>query len=446
MHSDLRLGRCLAAVILAAGLAVPVWGMTGPTASAASLTAGAEDVRPDSEGWVRRVRPVEPQARLTAADIALPASVRLADRAASPRTVYLARLLKGVERSPYVLYGHQNDLHHKANASAASPSDTFIDVGDYPAVSGFDFQALEHGEFELTPAEQQQGLTLIEKMARICESGDQQGVLFTASAHMPNFAVVAKRGRKDGAYDYTGYTTPVVEGDVVRRIMPGGDLNECYRGYLDMMADMGKRLAQKDIPLIVRLFHENDGSWFWWGAAHCTPEQYVALYRYTVEYLRDVKGVHNFLYAYSPGGPVRSRADFLERYPGDAYVDIIGFDTYQRDGQSDAEFQRLVGDSLDVLHDFAARHHDKIVALTETGLIEDGHALRQHGSAGKHWFTGMQRMLGQHPVSYFMTWSNDDAKTFFEPFMVDDERGHELINEFVDFYNMPGSIFAHQLP
>ncbi|MCE6997947.1 glycoside hydrolase family 26 protein [Saccharothrix sp. S26] len=56
------------------------------------------------------------------------------------------------------------------------------------------------------------------------------------------------------------------------------------------------------IPNIYRPFHENSGSWFRWGAAHASPAEYVELFRYTVEYLRDVKGVHNFLYAYSPGG------------------------------------------------------------------------------------------------------------------------------------------------
>jgi mannan endo-1,4-beta-mannosidase len=28
------------------------------------------------------------------------------------------------------------------------------------------------------------------------------------------------------------------------------------------------------------------------------------------------------------------------------------------------------------------------------------------------------------------------------PYMVDDNRGHEMINEFTDFYNAPESIFA----
>ena len=70
-------------------------------------------------------------------------------------------------------------------------------------------------------------------------------------------------------------------------------------------------VQKADVPVICRLFHENDGSWFWWGAAYCSPSQYKNLFRYTEEYLRDVKGLHNLLYAYSPGGPFTDAADYL---------------------------------------------------------------------------------------------------------------------------------------
>ena len=55
---------------------------------------------------------------------------------------------------------------------------------------------------------------------------------------------------------------------------------------------------------------------------------YQALWRMTVEYLRDEKGLHNLLYVYSPD-VFETEAEYLERYPGDAYVDVLGSDDYQ---------------------------------------------------------------------------------------------------------------------
>ena len=93
------------------------------------------------------------------------------------------------------------------------------------------------------------------------------------SCHMPNFADVAERPLVGGKYryDYTGYSPNNTSGNVVQRIVPGGDLNAVYNGYLDMVADFLAILQKNDVPVIFRPFHENNGSWFWWGAAHCTP-------------------------------------------------------------------------------------------------------------------------------------------------------------------------------
>ena len=86
-----------------------------------------------------------------------------------------------------------------------------------------------------------------------------------------------------------------------------------------------------------RPFHEATGSWFWWGAAFCDAETYKSVYKYTVEYLRDKKEVHNFLYLYGPGSEAVSEEEYGIRYPGDEYVDVIGFDMYDMDPVDDKE-------------------------------------------------------------------------------------------------------------
>ena len=75
----------------------------------------------------------------------------------------------------------------------------------------------------------------------------------------------------------------------MNQILPGGKYNKVYTAYLDMIADYAKQVKS---AVLFRPFHENTGSWFWWGAAFCDPETYKNIFRYTVEYLRDTKNVH----------------------------------------------------------------------------------------------------------------------------------------------------------
>lgn len=57
--------------------------------------------------------------------------------------------------------------------------------------------------------------------------------------------------------------------------------------------------------------------------------------------MRDTKGVHNMIYVYSPSNTgVSSVKDFEERYPGDAYVDLVGFDMYDRKPADDGVFMK----------------------------------------------------------------------------------------------------------
>jgi mannan endo-1,4-beta-mannosidase len=92
--------------------------------------------------------------------------------------------------------------------------------------------------------------------------------------------------------------------------------------------------------MIFRPYHEFDGDWFWWGKAHCTIEEFKLLWRFTVSYLRDSLDVHNFIYAFSPDCKFNNEAEYLERYPGDEWVDMVGVDDYAdfgRDGRYNLE-------------------------------------------------------------------------------------------------------------
>ena len=81
------------------------------------------------------------------------------------------------------------------------------------------------------------------------------------------------------------------------------------------------------------------------GKNHCPADELMQLYRFTETYLRDVKNVHNLLYAFNTDR-FGSEAEYLERYPGDEYVDVIGFDIYQRGNTDSAKFIDETGRAL----------------------------------------------------------------------------------------------------
>jgi len=397
------------------------------------------------DGYVNhKVKPAK-QAVVAPAALQIPSEVKLVDAQASARTAQLYAYMRGIADSPYVLYGHQNELHKKVTTLPV-PSDTYAVVKDNAAVIGVDGLALTGDELDLTDAEKAAGVTYAQKLAGIVIPVAQKGAIVTMSCHMPNFDLVSKKPKVDGHYDYSTYSPNVTSGDVVRRILPGGDLNAVYRGYLDMVADFAGRLQAADVPIIFRPFHENNGSWFWWGAAYCSASEYKNLFRYTVEYMRDVKGLHNLLYAYSPGGPFADTADYNSRYPGDGYIDITGFDVYHRDPAKGDDWMQGFADTMQVVQDFAQAHH-KLAAVTETGILvgQKGGALARTGNQRLDWFNEALKTISPYQMAYFMTWSNFSEDNFDEPYMVSAKRGHEMIDGFTRFYNAPESVFAGQL-
>src|SRR5690606_26600737 len=114
------------------------------------------------------------------------------------------------------------------------------------------------------------------------------------------------------------------------------------------------------VPVIFRPFHEHTGSWFWWGADYCTPEEYKEFWRLTVEYLQR-KQVNNLLFCYSTDY-FNDERHYLERYPGDDYVDILGFDAYHRNApESNFDFIGDVRRMGSVLKKLAQRSEERRV-------------------------------------------------------------------------------------
>ena len=224
----------------------------------------------------------------------------------------------------------------------------------------------------------------------------------------------------------------IKDSTVVKSILPGGINHQKFVGWLDKVSAFISSLQTADnvkVPILFRPWHENTGSWFWWGEQLCTPDEYKALWEMTVNHFR-LNGVNNILYAYSPGTEPKDTAQYLERYPGDEMVDVIGLDTYQFNRNI---FLSKLDKSLAIL-DSIGKTHDKVYAVTEIGYegIPDA----------KWWTSTLLPALTQYSLAYALVWRNARERVthFYAPYP-----GQVSATDFVEFYKHPKTLFAEEV-
>lgn len=403
------------------------------------------------------------------------------DTEASSEVRSLFKYMDAMGRSSHLLFGQQNNLTFKAGEHVLSHSDTFDVTGTYPSVQAFDVLSFTGVEFNtgrfnnrftqripgwepLEEISDSQGTVSadIDAAVAIARRAMDLGGIFTLSAHMPNFVYSCERGDYIpgqsplyAKYNFKEYTPIKLEGNPVQEILSHGRGYEAFTGYLDLIAEFAHRLKS---PVIFRPYHENTGSWFWWGEKHCTPDEFKELWRITVEYLRDKKGVHNFLYAYSPGSETVTPEEYAVRYPGDDYVDLIGLDMYDGEtekGNTEIFFRRFK-EQLRKIDEFSRIHH-KLAAVTETGLASSspdpgchGTAIHLSGNLNLRWHRDILEASAGTRISYFLLWANFSRKgSVYAPYVeaINPDGslyGHEMLEEFIRYYNDERTIFALQ--
>ena len=140
---------------------------------------------------------------------------------------------------------------------------------------------------------------------------------------------------------------------------------------IDQIASYLKLLKNKHIPIIWRPLHEAGGKWFWWGrdADACKRLWHVMYQRF------EDAGLDNLIWVFTPAAAwKRPFEDGMQYYPGDNYVDIVGFDIYN---VSDA--QVCHDDYYKFLH---KQCPDKLVAVTECGNMS---TIGSQWQAGDKW-------------------------------------------------------------
>lgn len=319
--------------------------------------------------------------------------------------------------SSKVLFGHQDDLAYGVQWKKERHRSDIKDVcGDYPAVFGWEIGHIGQSPFSLDTV-------WFKDLRHWIREAYKMGGVNTISWHLDNPCTGGS------AWDNT---------DCIADILPGGSKHEMYLQQLEAVADFLGSLttslfSKQLIPIIFRPFHEHSGDWFWWGKGHTTPEDYKALYRFTVNYLRQVRGLDNVLICYSPD-VIADEAAYLEFYPGDNFVDLMGLDDYHDVGNP-----RRAGDLTKRLRLVVelAESRGKIPVLSETGL---------NMIPEPDWWTNvLWKAIADDPVAsriaYLMVWRNARTNHHFGPF-----RGHPSADDFVRFVNDPRVLTVSELP
>lgn len=269
-------------------------------------------------------------------------------------------------------------------------------TGKLPAIRGFDFLNCANILYG-----SEDGTT-----DRIIDWVNNKNGIATASWHV----VVPKKmeGYKVGdpvSYDNSTYSVKDQYGNpatdfVTSNVLKEGTVErEYYLTALGALAEQIKKLQDAGVPIILRPLHEaeggggENGSWFWWGKEG--SKVYKELYKLTYKTLTEDYGLHNIIWEWNSYN-FDTSADW---YPGDEYVDIIGYDKYnctvyleENDWQAS-----LV-------------HNDSAIGSTFYGIMERYNSAKMIAMAENDSFSTVENLQAEKAGwLYFCTWYDGES-------------------------------------
>ena len=345
-------------------------------------------------------------------------TLSIVDKNATPETKALYANLWKIAQSGF-MFGHHDDLWYgRYWYNQPGKSDTKAVCGDYPAVFSVDFGAIMDNRYQSEENEIRR---------RVIIEAYDRGEVITACCHLNNPLT-------------GGDSWDNSRNDVVKSILTEGNATRTkYLEWLDRCADFANNLRGSDgklIPVIFRPYHEHTQEWSWWGKKCTTEDEFIRFWKFTITYLRDTKGVRNFIYAISPqmdedyGSKVKERLIF--RWPGDDYVDFLGMDCYHYSWKQAFKSNLTAMSALSL-------EKMKPCGVTETG---------PEGFDWKNYWTDHILACAQgQRVSMIVMWrnkyvgTNESDKHFYSVYP-----GHVSEADFRTMYNDPTTFFSKDLP
>lgn len=344
-------------------------------------------------------------------------SLSIVDKNATAETKALYANLWHIATKGF-MFGHHDDLWYgRYWYNKQGESDTKAVCGDYPAVFSVDMGPIMDNRYN--DAE-----NAIRR--RVIIEAYDRGEVITMCCHLNN--------------PHTGGDSwDNKSNDVVKSILTEGHATRTkYLQWLDRCADFANNLKGTDgklIPIIFRPYHEHTQTWSWWGSKCTTEDEFIRFWRFTVEYLRDTKGVHNFIYAISPQmdevyQDARARLTF--RWPGDDYVDFLGMDCYHY------SWKQAFKSNLDAMSKLSLEKN-KPCGVTETG--PEGFDWTDY------WTDHILACAINQRVSMIVMWrnkyvgNNESDRHFYSVYP-----GHPSENDFRTMHASEITYFSNDLP
>jgi len=352
-------------------------------------------------------------------------TLKMVDSEATEETKSLYANLWNIQ-SEGLMFGHHDDLiYGREWVSERGRSDVKEVCGDYPAVFSVDFAQIMDDRND--SGEPLNGATTEERRQAILDARSR-GEVITACIHINNPLTGGN------SWDNSDNT-------VVKQILESGsEVNVKYKSWLDNLAAFVNSLKDENdklIPIIFRPYHEHTQTWSWWSKACTTEDEFIRFWKFTIDYLKDEKNVHNFIYAISPQLDAAANINaLLFRWPGDDYVDFIGMDSYN--GTNTNALATNVGNLSQL-----SSEKKKPCGISEMGI----EGIRSGGvEYEKYWTEEILKPLAGEGISLVVMWRNKydpqhNGHHFYGPWI-----GHSSSDDFVTFYESSITIFSQDLP
>lgn len=276
-----------------------------------------------------------------------------------------------------LLVGEQINMNSSTPQNVIAP---FVEAtGEVPSIIGMDLSC--YGIDLMTTTEEHR-TKYLKELIDYCRDG---GVI-TASSHFYN------PNPMNTAANCRGY----LEEDMWEELLKEGTaLNRVFKRELNTDAAFLRELANNDIPVLWRPFHEMnlDGT-FWWCVKQngytVDAEIFHEMWKYVYKYYVEELGLNNLIWVYAPNNDTGNYIDVEYCYPGYEYVDMTGLDWYTSGGfeigSDEGAYLRMMDYGMPV-------------ALTEYGSGGKLNSIQTWEDIQKMYEKGMK-------LTYILTWSD----------------------------------------
>lgn len=298
-------------------------------------------------------------------------------------------------------------------------------TGHYPAIRGFDFlnsANILYGSEDGTAD-------------RMIDWVKNKNGIVTASWHItvPKKMANYKVGDTNITWNDATYNPKETDFVTSNVLVEGTVEREYYLAALDALAKQIQKLEDENVPLIFRPLHEAEGgggetgSWFWWGKEGSAV--YKDIWKLTYKTLTEDYDLHNIIWEWNSYNFDTS----ANWYPGDEYVDIIGYDKYSCTDWSTGS-KRVY-------------HNDSAIASTFYGIMEKYNSKKMVAMAENDSFSTVDNLTSEKAGwLYFCTWydGNGSAESDNPNFLSDPMFNTE--KDTIDMYQSDYCITLDELP